>query len=207
MGEDEVRTGSKKKLANAALEFQHDHSSGRRKPGWDRHHGVSMDRIASLLSTTTQICVMRDPLLGRRRRRRKNKSGFGGREFLLRTLKKRAGIGYYFLFSFFLFQSVLLDQRYLSSPAVFIFSFIFWGFIFFFFLSILVSLNFLERSFDPSIHPSLVDDVLWSKPVVPIREKDKRKKDKRKKDKKIGDVLDLKAQTSISSLVDQHKLK
>jgi hypothetical protein len=67
--------------------------------------------------------------------------------------------------------------------------------------------NFLERSFDPSIHPSLVDDVLWSKPVVPIREKDKRKKDKRKKDKKIGDVLDLKAQTSISSLVDQHKLK
>lgn len=76
------------------------------------------------------------------------------------------------------------------------------GFHFFVFLSILVSLFFWERSFDPSIDPSLVDDVLWSKPVVPIREK----KDKRKKDKKIGDVLDLKAQTSISSLVDQHKL-
>lgn len=173
-----MRTGSKKKLANAALEFQHDHSSGRRKPGWDRHHGVSMGRIASLLSTTTQICVMRDPLLGRRRRRKKKQSGFGGREFLLRTLKKRAGIGYYFLFSFFLFQSVLLDQRYLSSPAVFIFSFIFGVSSFFSFYSCFF--KFLERSFDPSIHPSLVDDVLWSKPGVPIREKKTRERKTRR---------------------------
>ena len=185
-----MRTGSKKKLANAALDFQHDHSSGRRKPGWIPLSQYGLDCFSSIYYYSN-LCDARSSFRKAKEEKEKQKRLWRQWVFVTKA-EKRAGIGYYFLF-FNPFKSVLLDQRYLSSSAVFIFSFIF--FVSSFFLPLFLFL-FYFGAFLRSIHPWL----MYGRSRVSRSEKKDQWKKERREDRGCSRS---KAQTSISSLVDQ----